>query len=378
LFFGNASSLLRYVETMFEAIPPESVGSLHNGSDASIPPVPVVLILDLSLITGMDTSTVDVFTDIWRMCKRHDCKLYLCGLSPRMKKTFARGGIKPDTKGPRKSRTLLYFSDLDHGLGRAEDVLIDMKMGNFANQSLCAMKPGSSGFHLALHHIDQLHSTNNADSLMELEPHTRVVTLEKGQILFEKDGGIIRESDHGLFFIESGMMREDDDAYSRTNTRTGGSFRRTASALFGKGQNDNSLGSKHARLDTAAQRAALTKLSRDKSTTRTSKAMRIATAGPGWVIGTHEFATGQHPLNKFKAITTVKMHHIRFSDLHRIERENPALVLRLYKMLTHVMARKEEDTVAHLSTLHNIMSSSAHSKPVRRLSLSALSKTQRR
>lgn len=389
LFFGNASSLLRYVETMFEAIPPESVGATdysYSGASISIPPIPVVLVLDLSLITGMDTSTVDVFTDIWRLCKRHDCKLYMCGLSPRMKNTFGRGGIKPDKKGPRKSRSLLYFSDLDHGLGRAEDVLIDMKMGNLANPSLFAVKNGKSGFHVALQHIDQLHSTNNADSLLELEPHTMVVTLQKGQILFEKDGGIIRESDHGLFFVESGMMREDDDAYSRTNTRTGGSFRRnsvnaSASALFGKG-NDNSIGSKHARLDTAAQRAALTKLARDNHKSanhRTSKSMRIATAGPGWVIGTHEFATGQHPLNKFRAITAVKMHHLRFSDLTRIEHENPTLVLKLYKMLTHVMARKEEDTVAHLSTLHNILSSSAHStKPVPRLSVSGVSETRKR
>lgn len=99
--------------------------------------------------------------------------------------------------------------------------------------------------------------------------------------------------------------------------------------------------------------------------------MRITTSGPGWVIGTHEFATGQHPLNKFKAITKVKMHHIRFSDLTRIEKENPALVLRLYKMLAHVMARKEEDTVAHLFTLHNIVSSSAHTKPIPRLPMAA-------
>ena len=60
------------------------------------------------------------------------------------------------------------------------------------------------------------------------------------------------------------------------------------------------------------------------------------------------------------------MHHIRFDDLRKVEKENPTLVLRLYKILAHVMARKEEDTVAHLSTLHNILSSPAHSKPIRR------------
>jgi hypothetical protein len=95
---------------------------------------------------------------------------------------------------------------------------------------------------------------------------------------------------------------------------------------------------------------------------------------PSRVIGTHEFATGQHSPNKFKATTNVKMHHIKFSNLQRVEEENPTLVLRLYKMLAHIMARKEKDTVAHLSTLHNILSSPAHSKPIPRSSVAPFSR----
>ena len=87
------------------------------------------------------------------------------------------------------------------------------------------------------------------------------------------------------------------------------------------------------------------------------------------MVGSDEFSTGQVTLKRFKAITDVKMHHLRFSDLSKIEEENPALVLQLYKMLTHVMARKEEDTVAHLSTLHDILRSPVHSTPMQRLPL---------
>lgn len=114
LFFGNATSILRYISTMFEDVLLDEAIQL----DFPIPPVPIVLVLDLSLITGMDTSSVDVFMDIWRLCKSNDCKLYVCGCSPRLRQTFARGGMKPDSKGPKKSRTFLYFSDFDHGLGR--------------------------------------------------------------------------------------------------------------------------------------------------------------------------------------------------------------------------------------------------------------------
>ena len=276
LFFGNASSVLRYIETMFEEIPiMESIRLEYP-----IPSIPAVLVLDLSLITGMDTSAVDVFMDIWRVCKSNDCKLYLCGLSPRLKKTFAKGGMRSDTKGARKSRTLLYFSDLDHGLGRAEDVLIDRDMGDFAGQSLFQLEKGGSGFHIALQHIDQLHSTKMAEGLLDLEPHTATVTLEEGQILYEKDGGLIRQSDHGLFFIESGMIREDDGRSNRTNTRTGGSLRNKS--ILAK-ENDNTLRGKHARLDTAARRVALTKLAGDEAS-HTSNNLRIATAGPGWYV----------------------------------------------------------------------------------------------
>jgi MFS superfamily sulfate permease-like transporter len=274
LFFGNATSILRYVETMFEEIPLNESIRL----DFPIPPTPIVLVLDLSLITGMDTSSVDVFMDIWRMCKTNDCKLYVCGLSPRLKKTFSRGGMIPDTKGPRKSRSLLYMSDLDHGLGKAEDVLIHLKMGEFDIQSLFHLeKRGASGFHVALQKIDRLHGLEMSKGLLGLEPYTRIVTLSEGQILFEKDGGVISEKDHGLFFIEVGMIRVEDDSSGRTNTRTGGSTRWNNSL----GMNANTLRGKHARLNAAARQAALSK-SAGGSAISQSNIMRIATAGPGW------------------------------------------------------------------------------------------------
>jgi hypothetical protein len=274
LFFGNATSILRYVETMFEEI------SLNESIrlDFPIPPVPKILVLDLSLITGMDTSSVDVFMDIWRMCKTNDCKLYVCGLSPRLKKTFARGGMIPDTKGPKKSRSLLYMSDLDHGLGKAEDILIHLKMGEFAIQSLFHLeKKGASGFHVALQKIDRLHGLEMSKGLLGLEPYTRLVTLSEGQILFEKDGGVISEEDHGLFFIEVGMIRVEDDSSGRTNTRTGGSTRWNNSL----GSNFNTLKGKHARLDAAARQAALGKSVGGMAISQ-SNSMRVATAGPGW------------------------------------------------------------------------------------------------
>jgi hypothetical protein len=88
LFFGNASSILAYISTMFEDI----IDIIeHEGDESDLPPKPKVLIVDLSLVTGMDTSTVDIFADIKQLCKTNGCKLFLCGLSPRDRKGLALG-----------------------------------------------------------------------------------------------------------------------------------------------------------------------------------------------------------------------------------------------------------------------------------------------
>ena len=62
-----------------------------------------------------------------------------------------------------------------------------------------------------------------------------------------------------------------------------------------------------------------------------------------------------------------------FDKLKSLEDQHPILALRLHKMLLHLMARKEEIAVDHLSTLHTILNTPAH-KPVSRSALKALSR----
>ena len=150
-------------------------------------------------------------------------------------------------------------------------------MADFENQSSFRLKEGISGFHVALLHIDELHSTTTAEGLLALEPHTRIVTLEAGQTLYDEDGGVIKDSDHGLFFIEYGMIRQDDDRSNRTNTRTGGSLRRGTTVTKAY---DNTLRGKHARLDMAAKQAILTRHAGREASHQSN--LRISTAGPGW------------------------------------------------------------------------------------------------
>jgi MFS superfamily sulfate permease-like transporter len=89
-----------------------------------VPPIPKVVILDLSLVTGMDTSSVDVFQDISVLCNNNDCKLFLSGMNSSLLKTMSLSGFKPETARNRSSRKLRFFSDLEKAVGKAEDMLL--------------------------------------------------------------------------------------------------------------------------------------------------------------------------------------------------------------------------------------------------------------
>ena len=162
LFFGNACTILDYVATMFEEVDVAQSQRL----DFSIPPLPKILVLDLSLVTGMDTSTVDIFGEMLEFCRNNDCKLFFCGLSMRMKKGLDLGGIRPDT-GPRRESSVRFFSDLDTALGRAEDSLIITEMnGSETPRSFRRVRSSESldsgrGFRRALRQIDELHGKSH-------------------------------------------------------------------------------------------------------------------------------------------------------------------------------------------------------------------------
>jgi CRP-like cAMP-binding protein/anti-anti-sigma regulatory factor len=361
LFFGNAGKLCNYIATMFEEVE-------ENEVDFSVPPMPKVVVIDFSLITGLDTSTVDIFSDIKETCVSNDCKIYLTGLSTRMRKSLALGGVKPESNLPRKQRSVRLFQDMDSGLGKAEDYII-MLEGSLIGRSLDAIRfqdqACMSGFRFSLKQIDELHCHKFAESLIDLEPFVDPLQLNAGEILFACDGGIVTDEERGLFFIESGMLKiSRDSSLSLTLNRTR-SYGHLGSLGAGA---QGTLGHQHARIGSFARKAAQTK---EHGTDN----LRLARIGPGWVVGTLENASGSRSPGVFTAVTRCSLHRLPFSRLQELEETNPILVLQLYKMLSHLMARKQEITTEHLSTLHTIMSSPAYSKPPSiRSSLGSLSK----
>jgi ABC-type transporter Mla MlaB component len=109
LFFGNATSVYNFIGTVFFRVADTTDESEHRK--------PKFLILDLSLVTGMDTSTVGVFSDIRNLCNSNKCKLFMSGMSQRVRSLLSLGGFNADT-GVRSKRKLRFFQQLDTAVGK--------------------------------------------------------------------------------------------------------------------------------------------------------------------------------------------------------------------------------------------------------------------
>jgi sulfate permease, SulP family len=193
LFFGNATSIFSYITSMFD-------DALSDEDALFIPPKPKVVILDLTLVTGMDTSAVDVFSDILNQCKRNGCKLFLSGVSKLLREVMFLSGLNPETKEKRAIRSLRFFHELDAAVGKAEDMLIDLEQ---LDEDLDPQLDSSSsaGLSLALRVIDEEHGTCIHDDLIKLQDYTEIVDVSAGEVLYRD-----RDMDRGLFFVEHGIM----------------------------------------------------------------------------------------------------------------------------------------------------------------------------
>ena len=94
---------------------------------------------------------------------------------------------------------------------------------------------------------------------------------------------------------------------------------------------------------------------------------RLARIGPGWVIGDQEALLGglMTASGTTVAVDECRLHYISYDKLDVVEKENPVLILQLYKLLSKLHALRSEVTIAQLATMHSIMSAPAHnSRPL--------------
>jgi MFS superfamily sulfate permease-like transporter len=155
IFFGNAYSCLSYVNSMFEELPEHITKKLSF----PLPPFPQYIIIDMTLVSGVDTSSVDIFGEIIQLCFRHKCQVYLSGLNNNLKNVLCLGGLKPSIDKKSPNSMLRFVPELETALSQAEDGLLK-SMSYLEEKELRRIKiransSADDGFLYALKEIDK-------------------------------------------------------------------------------------------------------------------------------------------------------------------------------------------------------------------------------
>jgi CRP-like cAMP-binding protein len=359
LFFGNSQSLLMYITTMFEE---EEEGDNDNDQENSpqngvytLPPKPKYLVVDFSLITGMDTSAVDIMKEIISTCQSNRCKLFLAGLKANLKSNMLYAGVRP------KMKEWAYTSDMETALAKAEDGLLStvfhLEEKDETEQSRRRQRrlseSQSDGFVYSLQKIDEQHGLNTAEELRGFQEYTNAMDLDPGDIL-------VRHDDHGLYFVETGLMNIQWSQGNTTRNFANMSLTDTASssavATAVTLQNQNSIGHMKARSLTVGREMSIWKETR-AGHHHTEQSFRLARIGQGWIIGGIETANGMKRPGVHIAMSPCRLHHLPSSAIKQAETVNPKLAMSLYKMLSHLATKRQEMTIEQLGQHLRILNS---------------------
>jgi hypothetical protein len=364
LFFGNSQSANAYITTMFE----EPVLSPQPGPlEYPIPPIPKYLIVDFTLVSGMDTSAIDTFREIADMCRDRDCRLYLAGLTPDLTSMMLYAGLKPEPG----SRGFSYTPDLESALAKAEDSLVTNvfhledkdDMETSVRKRHRSVSNVDDGFLYALQKIDIQHGLQTADDLVDLCKYTIPIELRAGDVLDRQDG---------LYFVETGLMRVQ---HSSNYTTMGPATPFPDPAM--------SLGHLNARTSRMGRDISLWK-ERNEIKNQKEQTFRLARFGAGWIIGSIEASAslrkpGEHIASKSLMllvrycvylfwilnhsltpclcllVSDVRLHHLPYSSIQQAETTNPTLTMHLYKLLSHLSAKRQEMTIRQLGQFVRIL-----------------------
>lgn len=353
LFFGNCQSVQRYVSTMF-----------MEDSDVAVylPPIPKHLIIDFTLLTGMDISAVDLFNEVIAMCQQYKCQLYLAGVSSIIKETLSYAGIKPSLE-----RRFNWALDLESALAKAEDRLIgqgfrieekdELESSNRRQKRSESLdiRHGDDGFLYALRKIDEQHGLHTVDELATLASYTTPIELGPGDILLRRNG---------LYFVEIGLMRVQSSAStvggyaSTTNTVSNSHFAKAPGYDFAL----PSIGHLNARSSNLGERAAEWKASQrgdqHNRPEHSEQTFRLARIGQGWILGSIEMAThGMKRPGTHVASSDCRLHFLSADAIHRAETEKPIAVMHLYKLLAFLATKRQEVTIEQLGQFVHILNS---------------------
>ena len=217
--------------------------------------------------------------------------------------------------------------------------------------------------------------------LVALQEYTTAVELQPGETLYSD--GATSDLERGLFFIEFGVLVRfqlfllstlylvfPPISFDLTFCRLLKKIERDTAATMTRGSlsslNRGDLRMENGNSLSRVQAWSLGKFSASFLGRNATASFRVARIGPGWVAGTWEAVIGRRRQGEQVAVTHCRLHHLPYSKIVEIEKENPKLILSLYKLLSYLMARRQEATIGQLATLHSIMSSPPQIRPLAR------------
>jgi CRP-like cAMP-binding protein len=102
------------------------------------------------------------------------------------------------------------------------------------------------------------------------------------------------------------------------------------------------------------------------------KTVSLARIGPGAVVGALESFTQIPDPGVHTAVTPCRLHQLTYTSIEELENKNPGLILKLFKMMSLLSARRQQSTIDQLVTLQSIMTSQAPTKPISRRTAAAI------
>ncbi|CAB9515417.1 solute carrier family 26 [Seminavis robusta] len=359
LFFGNAQSVWQYASTFFEDPVPDGrrdgalLNMMGNLGNEMLQPKPKYVVIDFGIVTGLDTSAVDILREISSLCRSHGCRLFFSGLSPSLKSKIVYAGISP-------SRA--FAPDLESALIKAEDALIREVSGLRAKDESESramdrvMSDPGQGFLQALKKIDEQHGLDTAHELKALSQYMKPMDLKANEVLHWEN-----EIHHGLFFIEYGQLRIEHGADYTISPSHQKTFPRIheASPVVNPLSN-NSLGHLSARSGPWGLQSALLKNSMRGQSEMTEQNFRLARIGPGWVVGMIEECSGMRRAGVYVCDSPCRVHHLQYDSMKHIEQSDPKLMMNLYKLMSNVSLKRQELTIRQLAQFVAIIQSPSY------------------
>jgi hypothetical protein len=273
-------------------------------------------------------------------------------------------GLKPEAL-----RRFSYTPDLESALAKAEDSLVTtvyhleekVEMETSVRKRQRSVSSVEDGFLYALQKIDIQHGLHTADDLLDLGKYTIPVELDAGDILDRQDG---------LYFVETGLMRVQHSS----NYTTMGLY---AAPAIPFADSTITLGHLNARTSSIGREMSLRKERKDQK----EQSFRLARFGAGWIIGSIEASAGlrkpgehiaskslmllvrysvsrfilSHPAFVCYLVSDVRLHHLPYSAIQQVETTNPTLTMHLYKLLSHLSAKRQEMTIRQLGQFVRIL-----------------------